>query len=46
MAVSLTKGGNVSLSKHSQFKKILIGLGWDARSTMGKISTWMLACSS
>ncbi len=36
MAVSLTKGGNVSLSKASPgLKKILVGLGWDARSTDG-----------
>lgn len=37
MAVSLTKGGNVSLSRVSpQLKKILLGLGWDARSTDGE----------
>jgi tellurium resistance protein TerD len=36
MAVSLTKGGNVSLSKEVQnLREILIGLGWDARSTDG-----------
>ncbi|MDR1915462.1 MAG: TerD family protein [Synergistaceae bacterium] len=36
MAVSLTKGGNVSLSKEApNLKEILIGLGWDARSTDG-----------
>lgn len=36
MAVSLVKGGNVSLSKSTpNLKKILIGLGWDARSTDG-----------
>lgn len=37
MAVSLSKGGNVSLSKTAaNLKKILIGLGWDARSTDGE----------
>ncbi len=36
MAVSLSKGGNVSLSKEAPgLKDILIGLGWDARSTDG-----------
>ena len=36
MAVSLSKGGNVSLSKEDPgLKKLLIGLGWDARSTDG-----------
>jgi tellurium resistance protein TerD len=36
MAVSLTKGGNVSLSKEAPgLKEILVGLGWDARSTDG-----------
>ncbi|UQZ90239.1 chemical-damaging agent resistance protein C [Deltaproteobacteria bacterium Smac51] len=36
MAVSLTKGGNVSLSKEAPgLKAILVGLGWDARATDG-----------
>ncbi len=36
MAVSLTKGGNVSLSRAAPgLKRILLGLGWDARSTAG-----------
>lgn len=36
MAVSLKKGGNVSLSRESpSLKKIHIGLGWDARATHG-----------
>jgi len=36
MAITLSKGGNVSLSKTDPtLKKILIGLGWDARSTDG-----------
>jgi len=34
--VSLSKGGNVSLSKEDpNLRKILIGLGWDTRSTDG-----------
>jgi tellurium resistance protein TerD len=37
MAVSLSKGGNVSLSKEAPgLKQILVGLGWDARSTDGQ----------
>lgn len=36
MAISLSKGGNVSLTKENPgLKNILIGLGWDARSTDG-----------
>lgn len=36
MAVSLQKGGNVSLSKSApSLKKILVGLGWDARPSDG-----------
>ena len=36
MAVSLSKGGNVSLSKEAPgLKAILVGLGWDARATDG-----------
>ena len=36
MAISLQKGGNVNLSKESPgLKKIVIGLGWDPRSTDG-----------
>ena len=36
MAISLQKGGNVNLSKEApDMKKMLIGLGWDARSTDG-----------
>ena len=36
MAVSLNKGGRISLSKESpNLKKILVGLGWDARATDG-----------
>jgi tellurium resistance protein TerD len=37
MAVSLSKGGNVSLSKSApSLKKILVGLGWEARVTSGE----------
>ncbi len=36
MAVSLSKGGNVNLSKEAPgLTNILIGLGWDARATDG-----------
>lgn len=37
MAISLTKGGNISLSKTDPtLKNIIIGLGWDARPTDGQ----------
>ena len=37
MAISLTKGQSVSLSKTDpSLKNILVGLGWDARSTDGQ----------
>ncbi|AAM84147.1 putative tellurium resistance protein [Yersinia pestis biovar Microtus str. 91001] len=37
MGVSLSKGGNVSLSKEAPtMTNVLIGLGWDARSTDGQ----------
>lgn len=37
MALSLSKGGNISLSKTDPgLKKILIGLGWDERATSGQ----------
>jgi tellurium resistance protein TerD len=38
MAVSLTKGGNISLTKEagaSGLAKVTVGLGWDARTTTG-----------
>jgi tellurium resistance protein TerD len=36
MSVSLTKGGNVSLTKEAPgLTRILVGLGWDVRSTDG-----------
>ncbi|MGS2745169.1 TerD family protein [Halomonas sp. LS-001] len=36
MALSLSKGGNISLSKSDPgLKNILIGLGWDERATSG-----------
>ncbi|MBF0336734.1 MAG: TerD family protein [Nitrospirae bacterium] len=36
MAISLTKGGNVSLTKSAPgLKKMFVGLGWDARITDG-----------
>ncbi|MEO5339475.1 MAG: TerD family protein [Magnetococcus sp. MYC-9] len=37
MAVSLRKGGNVSLSKEVPgLKAVIVGLGWDTRSTDGQ----------
>ncbi|MGN7614147.1 TerD family protein, partial [Magnetococcales bacterium HHB-1] len=37
MAVSLKKGGNVSLTKEAPgLKQINIGLGWDLRMTDGR----------
>lgn len=37
MAISLSKGGNVSLSKTDPtLDVVMVGLGWDARSTDGK----------
>ncbi|SOB76246.1 tellurium resistance protein TerD [Marinobacter sp. LV10R510-11A] len=37
MSISLSKGGNISLSKESPgIKQIRIGLGWDPRVTTGK----------
>lgn len=37
MAISLSKGGNVSLSKEAPgLDEIMIGLGWDVRATDGK----------
>ena len=36
MAISLQKGGNVNLSKEDPtLKRVIIGLGWDPRSTDG-----------
>ena len=44
MAISLSKGGNVSLKKvDPSIKKAMVGLGWDARSTDG--SDFDLDCS-
>lgn len=36
MAVSLGKGGNVSLSKEEpDLRQVVVGLGWDVRATGG-----------
>lgn len=51
MAISLSKGGNVSLSKEDPgLDEIMIGLGWDVRATDGKdfdldASAFLLAAS-
>ncbi len=43
MSVSLSKGGNVSLSKAApSMKNVPVGLGWDARSTDGQDFDLML----
>ena len=37
MAISLSKGGNVSLTKEAPgLEKVTVGLGWDARTTDGQ----------
>ena len=37
MGVSLSKGGNVSLTKAApNLRAVLVGLGWDARTTSGR----------
>ncbi|MBN9619803.1 MAG: TerD family protein [Actinobacteria bacterium] len=37
MSVSLTKGGNVSLTKQAPgLRAVVVGLGWDARTTDGQ----------
>ncbi len=52
MALSLQKGGNLSLSKTDpSLTRILIGLGWDERSTDGvdfdlDASAFLLTASS
>jgi len=51
MAISLSKGGNVSLSKEAPgLDRIMVGLGWDVRATDGKdfdldASAFLLASS-
>ena len=38
MAISLTKGGNINLTKEAGaggLSRVTIGLGWDARTTTG-----------
>lgn len=51
MAISLSKGGNVSLSKEAPgLDQIMVGLGWDVRATDGKdfdldASAFLLASS-
>ncbi len=47
MAVSLSKGGNVSLSKEAPgLTEITVGLGWDPRVTDGTEFDWMRRSSS
>lgn len=43
MAISLNKGGRLSLSKEApDLKKALIGLGWDPVPPMAPLSIWTL----
>lgn len=35
MSVTLSKGGNVTLSKDGSLKAVVVGLGWDQRVTTG-----------
>ena len=50
MGVSLSKGGNVSLSKEAPgLTAVVVGLGWDARSTTGTdfdLDASAILCSS
>ena len=50
MAVSLTKGGNVSLTKEAPgLTAVTVGLGWDARTTDGKafdLDASAIACNA
>jgi tellurium resistance protein TerD len=42
MAISLTKGGNVSLTKEAPgITKTTVGLGWNPRVTDGQLLTLM-----
>ena len=37
MAITLNKGGNLSLSKTDpSLTQVLVGLGWDARAKIGR----------
>lgn len=46
MAVSLVKGGNVSLTKEAPTMNVaMVGLGWDARVTDGQGFDSTLPCS-
>ena len=45
MAVSLSKGGNVSLTKEAPgLRGVRVGLGWDTRVTDGAASLSAMAC--
>ena len=50
MGVTLAKGGNVSLTKAApNLTQVMVGLGWDARSTTGAdfdLDASALLCSS
>ena len=50
MSISLSKGGNVSLTKEAPgLSAITVGLGWDARTTDGKpfdLDSSLIACNA
>ena len=50
MSISLTKGGNVSLTKEAPgLSAITVGLGWDARTTDGQafdLDSSLIACNA
>jgi tellurium resistance protein TerD len=50
MSISLTKGGNVSLTKQAPgLTAVVVGLGWDARSTDGQafdLDSSAIACNA
>src|SRR6476469_7238193 len=50
MSISLTKGGNISLTKEAPgLSAVVVGLGWDARTTDGQgfdLDSSAIACNS
>ena len=50
MSISLTKGGNISLTKEAPgLSAVVVGLGWDARTTDGSafdLDSSAIACNA
>jgi tellurium resistance protein TerD len=50
MSISLTKGGNISLTKEAPgLRAVVVGLGWDARTTDGQqfdLDSSAIACNA